>query len=263
MRQNIARTIYGLTALAVVIGIGLTLWSNIQTATIIHEVGMAHDPTEFSSTFGKIASEFAYFTIWSNVLIGITSFLLFLKPNRDGVIFGIVRVTSLVMIFVTGIVFNTVLIGTFYLPTWNAQWGCNLEHVIVPLLALVGWLLYGPRIPLNRKTLFGSLVIPAVWVVVTLVVGLFPVAGQVNDYFYAYPFIDVAVIGYAAALTNMAAVLLMYFGLVAVVLGLDKVLPKQAFTSLDDGGDDHGDSSSEVTALPHDARLEGQVSGQR
>ena len=53
----------------------------------------------------------------------------------------------------TGIVFNTVLFGTFYLPNFFAQWGCNLEHVVVPLLALVGWLLYGPRIPFSKKVL--------------------------------------------------------------------------------------------------------------
>ncbi len=228
MREKAARVIFALTAVAVVVGIGMTLWSNIHTATIIHEVGAAHDPTEFASTAGKVISEFFYFTIWSNVLIGVTSFMLALKPNRDGKLFQVLRVTSLVMIFVTGIVFNTVLLGTFYLPNFFAQWGCNLEHMIVPLLALAGWLLYGPRLTLNRRNLFGALAIPAAWVVFTLIVGLIPVAGQVNDYFYPYPFVDVAVIGYGHALLNMALVLVMYFGIVAAVLGLDKVLPKQS-----------------------------------
>lgn len=227
MREKVARIIFALTAVAVVVGIGFTLWSNIHTATIVHQVGGAHDPVEYASTFGKIISEFFYFTIWSNVLIGITSFLLALKPNRDGKLFRILRVTSLVMIFVTGIVFNTVLLGTFYLPNFFAQWGCNLEHVVVPLLALVGWLLYGPRIPFSKKVLFGSLVIPAAWIVFTFINGLVPVVGQVNDFFYPYPFVDVTVIGYGTALMNVALVMVMYFGLVAAVLGLDKVLPKQ------------------------------------
>ena len=228
MRQKIARAIFALTAVAVVVGICMTLWSNIHTATIIHEVGAAHDPTEFASTAGKIISEFFYFTIWSNVLIGIMSLLLAINPNRDGKIFQILRVTSLVMIFVTGIVFNTVLIGTFYLPNFYAQWGCNLEHVVVPLLALVGWLLHGPRIPLNRRNLLGAMIIPLVWVTFTLINGLIPVAGQVNDYFYAYPFIDVTVIGYGTALLNIAGVMILYFALAAAVLGLDKVLPGSA-----------------------------------
>lgn len=224
-RQNIARVIYALTAVAVIVGIAFTLWSNIHTDTIVHVFGAAHDPTEYSSTLMKVVSEFFYFTIWSNVLIGITSGLLALNPNRDGRIFRVLRLTSLVMIFVTGIVFNTVLLGTFFLPNFFAQWGCNLEHVVVPVLALIGWLVAGPRIAFRKGILFGSLIIPAAWIAFTLILGLFPVAGQVNDYFYAYPFIDVMVIGYGAALFHIAIVMVLYVGIAAAVLGLDKVLP--------------------------------------
>lgn len=225
MRPKIARVLYLLTAICVVVGVGFSIWSCIHADTTVYHFGATHDGLEFASTWGKALSSFLYFTIWSNVLIGLSSLLLAIRTDRTSNAFRILRVTSLVMILVTGVVFNTVLLNTFNLNDFFSIWGSHLEHQVVPLLALAAWLLDGPRIPFTKKIFLGSLAIPVIWIAFTLVHGMIPVAGQINDHWYPYPFLDAAVLGYGTALLNIAMVVVLYAALAAAMLGLDKILP--------------------------------------
>lgn len=53
-------------------------------------------------------------------------------------------------ITVTGIVFHAVLAQTLDLKSWAAV-GNELVHTVVPVMAVVGWLLIGPRGLFSRR----------------------------------------------------------------------------------------------------------------
>ena len=80
---------------------------------------------------------------------------------------------------------------------------------MVPLFALVGWLVFGPRGRAAWSDLGRFLVVPLVWFGYTLVRGAFV------DW-YPYPFVDVTTHGYGTVLLNglgVGAFMLLVFAL--------------------------------------------------
>ncbi len=71
----------------------------------------------------------------------------------------------------------------------------KLLHMVVPLLAVIGWFAFGPRGRAARADLVPFLVLPVFWLAYTLVRGAFV------DW-YPYPFIDVVEHGYGVVLLN-------------------------------------------------------------
>jgi hypothetical protein len=69
----------------------------------------------------------------------------------------------------------------------------RILHAIVPILAVVGWLMYAPRGFAPRKVMRLSLVFP--WCFSTLI------RGELVGW-YPYHFIDVGVLGYAKVAVN-------------------------------------------------------------
>jgi hypothetical protein len=115
----------------------------------------------------SLVNLFSYFTIQSNVLTALTCTLLALRPDRGGRVFGMLRLASLVGITVTGVVYATVLAGSFELS--GAEWWYDKAfHYAVPVLTLVGFLALRPRTVLDWSAL-GGLAFPVVWVTYTLV----------------------------------------------------------------------------------------------
>ena len=67
----------------------------------------------------------------------------------------------------------------------------KLLHIVVPVLCLVGWLVFGPRGLIATRDVWGFLVVPVGWLLYTLVRGTFV------DW-YPYPFVDVGQHGSAS-----------------------------------------------------------------
>ena len=131
-----------------------------------------------------------YFTIQANVLVAVTVFTLLRDPDRDGRVWRVVRVAAVVGIAITGIVHWFFLRPLLDLAGWSYL--CDkLLHVVVPLLAVVGWLLFGPRPRVTpARAWLLALIWPAAWLAYTLVRGA--VTG-----FYPYPFLNVQATGAA------------------------------------------------------------------
>lgn len=161
---------------------------------------------------GRLVRVLSFFTIQSNLLSGIVSAQLALRPDRDGPGWRALRLAALFGITVTGIVYSTVL-ATIHQPRAGAETFVNtLVHYVVPVLVVLGWLVLGPRPRVDRRTVGLSLLFPAGWLVYTLL------RGAVWDW-YPYPFLDVASHGYARVLLNAVAVTLV-FGLVALLFAV-------------------------------------------
>jgi hypothetical protein len=72
-------------------------------------------------------------------------------------------------------------------------------HYVVPLLAVLGWLLFGPRPRVDRASAVWSLLWPVLWFGYTLA------HGAISNW-YPYPFASVADHGYGRVLLNAVAV---------------------------------------------------------
>ena len=169
--------------------------------------------TEVPPLLTRLGRLVSYFTIQSNLLVAVTSWQLVRDPARDGRWWRPVRAAALVGITVTGLVHFTLLRPL--LDLHGAGWAADkLLHMVVPLLAVVGWLLAGPRPRAPWRDALTALVWPIAWLVWTLAIGA--VAG-----WYPYPFLDVGAEGAGSVALTCVGVTLLFLALVAGLSALD------------------------------------------
>lgn len=165
----------------------------------------------------RVVDTFSYFTIWSNIVVAITATLL--ARGSDGPRTRVLLLDSLLMITVTGIVYQLLLAPSIDVQGWSLLTDPVL-HIVTPLLTLAVWGWVGPRGWLTVRLLPLSLVVPLLWVVWMLA------RGAVIDA-YPYAFVAANERGYPAALATIGAILV--FGLVVatVLTGVDRVLSRR------------------------------------
>jgi hypothetical protein len=159
----------------------------------------------------------SYLTIWSNVLGAATAATLALDPDRDGRVWRALRLDAVVILFGGGVV------HWFFLRPLLHLHGADLLvdrllHIVVPLLVVIGWLVFGPRDRAARAGLGAFLVVPVIWLGYTLIRGAI-----VN--WYPYPFVDVSAHGYAYVVLASAAIAALMTGLAVGCIWLDDRLP--------------------------------------
>ena len=199
-----ARVWFGVTALCVVAGVALSVVS------AVHSQG--HFPTGTERGFNT----FAFFTIQANLLVGATTLLLAIRLDRSSLLFGMFRLIGLVAITVTGIVYHVALSGLLTLAGYH-QLANQLVHTVVPILAVVGWLLAGPRGQATAKAAWLSPIYPLAWLAFTLIRGAV-------IHWYPYPFVDVTRLGYGKTVLNCFWVSLLFLGIAAGAAALDRRL---------------------------------------
>ncbi|WP_211601325.1 Pr6Pr family membrane protein [Phycicoccus avicenniae] len=157
-----------------------------------------------------------YFTIQSNLLVAVTSWWLAGDPAQDGRWFRPVRLAALVGITVTGLVHYVLLRPLLDLEGLDAL-ADTLLHVVVPLVAVLGWVVAGPRPRTTWRTAGEALAWPLLWTASTLVVGV--VSG-----WYPYPFLDHREGGTAAVVVACAGITVLFLLLFAGAVALDRRL---------------------------------------
>ena len=169
------------------------------------------------STRTTLIRFFSYFTILSNLLVAITTTTLALGRDRDSRLWRVLRMNAIVGIAVTAIVHWFFLRPLLDLHG-NDYLADKLLHVVVPALAVVGWLVFGPRGRVQQRDLLPSAIYPALYMVWTLL------HGAATDW-YPYPFVDVSEHGYAVVLLNACGVIALLAALSALMLAIDGRLP--------------------------------------
>ncbi len=200
-----ARVLHGLVALMALVGVGL----EVATA-------LADGPGLAGSMAERLTRLFSYFTIDSNLLIGAVSVMLAVRPRRDGRVFRVLRVDSVLCIAVTGIVYHLALRGLHDLTPAGAL-SNFLLHTGVPAGAVLAWLLVGPRPRISWRTVGWAVLPPLAWIAYTFARGAVVA-------WYPYPFLDVTTIGYAAAAVNTAVVALVFLLLGSLALAIERQL---------------------------------------
>ena len=204
-RERAAQWFFGLTGMTVLVGLVVQIVAVLQEENAI-----------FDGTAARIFNMFCYFTVQSNVIIGVTCLLLAWNPRRTATVFAVFRLAGLVDIAITGIVYHIALADLRELAG-SALVADQLLHSVVPLLAVIGWVMFGPRGMVSWRVIGLAALIPVVWIVFTLI------RGPIVD-FYPYPFIDVAQHGYGVVFRNLALVGVVFLSFAALVKWLDGVI---------------------------------------
>jgi hypothetical protein len=95
----------------------------------------------------------------------------------------------------------------------------NLIHTVVPIMAVVVWLAFGPKGRTSPTIVRLSVLFPVAWLIFTLVRGAFV-------HFYPYPFVDVGNLGYVKVIVNCVWVAVLYLGVAAGAAALDRRLSR-------------------------------------
>jgi hypothetical protein len=201
-----ARIWHGLTAVVAIVALVLQLVLVVRGGRVLDEV----EPPALGLRLARYA---AYFTIQSNLLVAVVSAQLARDPLRDGPAWRPVRLAAVVGITVTGVVHFLLLRPLLDLDGAD-QVADKLLHMVVPLLAVVGWLVVGPRPRVDIRDIQLAICWPLAWTVETLVVG-----GLTG--WYPYPFLDHreehGVLGVVLAVAGILVFVLLVFAVVRVV----------------------------------------------
>jgi hypothetical protein len=206
MDQRWARPWFALTAVCVLAGLVIQI---PITATSRTAFG--------GSALNQVFNIFAYFTIQSNVIVGVTCLLLAIDLNRTSFVFAVFRLIGLVAITVTFVVFHVALSRLLDLDTW-AQAANQFQHTVVPIMTIIGWLAFGPRGLTSARVARLTVLFPLAYMAFTVI------RGPLSSDFYPYPFADVHALGYPRVVVNAFWVSLLFVGVAAGATFLDRRL---------------------------------------
>lgn len=165
---------------------------------------------------------FSFFTILSNVLVALTTTSAALASgSRIGKLLGgaSLRGGVALCIGVTGLIYFFVLSST-WAPTGAQWWVDRALHYATPLLYLAWWLGGVEHGRLRWSDPLRWVLFPALFLLWALLHGAW-------THWYPYPFLDVAVLGYAAVLRNGVLIGGLFGVLGLSIVALDRALGRR------------------------------------
>lgn len=206
MAAGRARAWHALTALVAATALGLQFALVVNGSAVLVDV----DPPSLPVRLLRLAS---YFTVQSNLLVLLSVLPLVRDPAYDGAAWRVVRAAAVAGITVTGVVHYLLLRPLLDLDGADLV-ADRLLHVVVPVLAVAGWLALGPWPRLDGRVLVLALVWPLVWLAAALLVGL-------GTGWFPYPFLDVGAEGWTAVGVTCLVVTALFVGLLLLMRGWD------------------------------------------
>ncbi len=210
-----ARLWFAANALIVAVAIVVQL-----SVTADHEGG-------FFTGNAAVLNVFVFFTIQSNIAVGLSSFLLAAGWANTSTAFSTLRMIGVVGITITFIVFHAVLRDLQDL-TGQAAFADFLLHTLSPVVCVAGWLVFGPRRSPSKRVVMWMLLYVIAWGTFTMIRGA--VVRHDGVHFYPYPFMDPTENGYLRVAVYLAIIAVVYVGAAAGALALDRVLQGRSTT---------------------------------
>jgi hypothetical protein len=195
-KERVARLCFGVTFAVAAFSLGLQL--------VQDWLGVWDDPgTVEPSHAVRVWRFFSYFTTQANLLVVATSFSLARRPDRDGPGWRVARLDALAGITITALVHWFLLhpLDNFRGLLWASD---TLVHIVVPVLVVLAWLVFGPRRRISLRVVLLGLIWPVVWLLYTLVVG------RITGW-YPYFFLDLGQTGSAGVALYCVSILILLF----------------------------------------------------
>ena len=164
---------------------------------------------------------FSYFTIQTNILVGICfTFLSLMPKSKWGQFFKSTKTITAITLYIliVGLVYNFILRFQWQ-PQGLAKVADELLHSLNPLLMLLYWLFFANKKELEFKFIFSWLIFPALYLIYTLIRGHF-------FHFYPYPFMDINVLGLHAVMLNSIFMLIAFLAVGFVLTSVGKISNK-------------------------------------
>lgn len=220
-----ARRAYALNAAVAWLGLVLTVVLSALGwyREVPVEAGLyGNTPDGVAGVFSRLTDTLSYFTIWSNVVVAVSTTLLLQRPLRDTLVRRVLRLDALLMITVTAIVYQVLLAPTIDVEGWSLLTDPIL-HVVTPLVTVVVWAVWGPRGWISARLVPMALVVPVAWIVWMLL------RGAVVDA-YPYGFANVSDLGYASVALTLVMILVFGLLVAAAYWGVDVLLRRRSHT---------------------------------
>jgi hypothetical protein len=192
----------------------LLVFFSIATETYNFVYGDFHPSILIDKSYlNRIIYYYSYFTVQSNLAIGISSLILLFKSDYSKKWFRILQIDGIICIIITCIVYNIMLrhdhkVKGIMIFTNEAL------HVIIPFLVVLYWMLYGARKILDKKTIILAILPPLIYVIYIFIRGHF-------TNIYPYPFLDANRIGLQQAVLNTSGIVLLFLFLEFILLFID------------------------------------------
>jgi hypothetical protein len=208
MSDRAARIWFGSTAAVVAAGL-------VIQVLVVATAGSSH----WGSIPARIFNVFCYFTIESNVILGVTCLLLAIRLDRRSQTFATFRLIGVVAIAITGLVYHVAIAHLVEFDGWGLV-ADQLTHTVAPVAGVAGWVVAGPRGLTSWRTVGLVLLYPLGYITFTLARG--PIV-----HFYPYHFIDVTALGYGKVAANCVWLAGLILAVTAAAHGLDGWLVRQ------------------------------------
>ena len=114
----------------------------------------------------------SYLTTWTVALVAVVALTLVVGRDRDTRAWRALRLNTVVLPVVIGLV-NAVMLRPLDDLQGLPDLADHLQHDVVPVFALIGWIVFGPRGRAGMADVAGSAIVPIVWVVLIMVLGNF------------------------------------------------------------------------------------------
>ena len=155
---------------------------------------------------------FGYFTIQSNLIMAAVFLAVAVRSFRglpDSQWLQLARACATSYMVVVGIVYALLLAPLGAAGGVPLPWANTVLHVVVPIYAVVDWIVIGDRRPVSYRYLWVAAVYPLLWCGVVLVRGA-------TDGWVPYPFLDQGN-GMASVLTYVALIAATVIGVAALI----------------------------------------------
>ncbi|MDQ6524609.1 Pr6Pr family membrane protein [Nocardioides sp. LHD-245] len=185
----------------------ITVAALLLQLVLVLQGGRVLDEAEPPGLGLRLARFVAYFTIQSNLLVAVATTMLARDPFRDGPAFRALRLAATVGITVTGLVHFFLLRPL--LDLHGADWLADkMLHMVVPLVAVVGWFALGPRPRIDGRAIAVALGWPIAWLAATLGVAT-------ATRWVPYPFLDFREEGWGSVVVVCVGITALFAALIA------------------------------------------------
>lgn len=132
---------------------------------------------------------FSYFTILSNVAAGLWLIWYGLRPRNRVLSTQLVRGGVTLCMLMTGVIFAILLAPVEGLTLTATSWDNIVLHYIMPIVVVLDWLLWRPKVRISRRQSLLWLAFPVIYA------GYVLIRGELINR-YPYPFLNVTEHGY-------------------------------------------------------------------